>query len=123
MRRRFLGPRILTAVSACLLIAAVYVSSAMAITRQYVCCYELPAATSISDFVYHNHRAHNMDPNGNWPTGIYFRTSGGIKTGVVNGYGFIWTTVDAVYYNAPYCWNRDATISHYVNSCNATWGA
>jgi hypothetical protein len=91
-------------------------------SRTYVQGRYFNPSTAYTDGIHHNHNYNVIDPRCTcMPSGLYFKTDSGIKTGVVNGYGTISAQTNGAYYNVPYCWNRSSTNRYYVNSCVAVW--
>ena len=110
-------------VFACALLVALSVTAvALADSRIYVSARYFNPLTAYTDGIHHNHNYNVIDPRCTcMPSGLYFQTDSGIKTGVVNGYGTIWASTNGAYYNRAFCWNRSSSNKYYVRSCVAQW--
>jgi hypothetical protein len=103
-------------------IALLVVPSAFAFSsRNYVVNRWLDPLTAYTDGVNHNHKFNELYTDYSWPTGIYEKTANtNVTHYALNGNGWISLWHDGVYFDHPFCWNRQ-TIPNFAIQCDALW--
>jgi hypothetical protein len=100
----------------------IWVTVALASTRDYLFNSQLGPSIGHSDLVSHNHYFNSIypsDPTAGWPTGVFEVVSSGTHY-VMNGNGKIEYSHPSTYYDQPWCWNRDS-VTHTFSRCTAQW--